>query len=306
MDYVHVPFTAVLYSEEGTVLCHYSNLKESTKQNIEPSLWYTTGEWVSGEPTGWGEAVLSYYNADDPGKDPSSLGWRTNRQLLPFNNSGVKQRKSWARVADGQYIKYPPQAGYLEIQILTGIHIYTTSKFMTSISSADAIYLLDDKWKRKLRWMLYQPPVLEVVKRNLLFEDFESDDVEYSGILNADAKEEISIDTICGTMADICPTAKGLLFRTDNVRQIRELTRSQRTTQAEQLLIGTLYSQYAERKTLLSGTAGILSGDISVYKEACQDSKRFICLSDTQNIITGESKLEIVELRPDEYKSDND
>lgn len=107
-------------------------------------------------------------------------------------------------------------------------------------------------------------------------------------------------------MTDTSPTGKGVLFRTEDGIQIKELTRAGRTTQAEQLLIGTLYSQYAERKTLLTGTAGILDGDLAVCSESCQDVKRFICLSDKQDVIEDESRLEIVELRPDEYSSDKD
>ena len=106
-------------------------------------------------------------------------------------------------------------------------------------------------------------------------------------------------------MADICPTAKGVLCQSANKLQIMKLARAGRTTQAEQLLIGTMYSQFAERKTQLVGTTGILADDLSVYTEKCQTGKSLICLSDTQNVISDESELEIVEFRPDEYTSDN-
>ena len=85
-----------------------------------------------------------------------------------------------------------------------------------------------------------------------------SEDIEYTGIINEAAKEDIKLDTICGTMTEINPTAKGVYFRTSDSCQLKELTRAGRTTQAEQLLIGTLYSQYADRRTLLAGTAHIL------------------------------------------------
>ena len=43
-----------------------------------------------------------------------------------------------------------------------------------------------------------------------------------------------------------------------------------------------------------------------LYTEACQKDKRFICLADVQDTISDESELEMVELRPDEYKSDKE
>ena len=83
---------------------------------------------------------------------------------------------------------------------------------------------------------------------------------------------------------------------------LKVLTRNGRTTQAEQLLIGTLYSQFADRKTKLTGTAKIDIGGLKTYSEYMQQNKRFVMLGDVQNVATDESEITIVELRPDEYE----
>ena len=119
-------------------------------------------------------------------------------------------------------------------------------------------------------------------------------------------KEELYIDTICGTTEYTLPTALGIYLRSDSHEQVKELYRAGRKTQVEQLLIGTLYSQYASRKTKLTGTTEILHGALCCYEEACQPDKRFICLEDVQNVIADESSMEIVDLRPDEYVAEGE
>lgn len=224
------------------------------------------------------------------------LGWKKNRHCVGYTHNEMFD--SFKKMEDGQYIPYPANGGYIEVCIYVGIKIVEWTKSTNTDVSSD--------WYDKIRWMLYKAPQIEIVRKNVVYSDAKSEDIEYTGIINEAAKEDIKLDTICGTMTEINPTAKGVYFRTSDSCQLKELTRAGRTTQAEQLLIGTLYSQYADRRTLLAGTAHILDTDLTAYTEACQESKRFICLTDVQDTISDESELEIVELRPDEYKSDKE
>ncbi len=294
-NFVMVPVTVTLYDENGNALMHYSNKKIAESSDKKGSLSYTKGEWLSGKAT-YGSCWLEWYDPDDLHFSSGVLGWKKNRHCIGLTHNGLDD--SFKKMKEGQYILYPEKGGYLEVCVYVGIWVTEwTKKTNTPVS---------DDWYQKIRWMLYQAPKLEVVRGNTVYSDAESDDVEYKGIINESAKEDIELDTICGTMPEVCPTAKGVLFQSADGCQIKELTRAGRTTQAEQLLIGTLYSQFAERKTLLSGTADILDGDLSVYTERCQEGKCFICLSDVQDTIADESEFEIVELRPDEYKSDKE
>ena len=103
-------------------------------------------------------------------------------------------------------------------------------------------------------------------------------------------------------MKALCPTARGVFRKTSTGEQILNLFRAGRTDQAERLLIGTLYSQYAERKTKLSGTAVLDTDGLGLLTEGAQPSdKKFIALSEVQNIGDGNNEIECVELRPDEY-----
>lgn len=297
-NYVFIPATVTLYDESGVALMHYSNQSVTESSDKVGDLLHTKGEWKTGAAT-YGSCWLSWYDPDDRQNSTGILGWKKNRHCV--GRSTKPWSESFKKMKEGQYIPYPSSGGYLEVCIYVGV-------WACDYRDSGGVWQ-DDSWYEKIRWMLYQAPMLEVVRANVTYSEAESDDIEYAGMLNEFAKEDIELDTICGTMPDVCPTAKGVLFRIADrlqLNQIKELTRAGRTTQAEHLLIGTLYSQFAERKTLLAGTTDLLSTDLSVYKEKCQGEKRFICLGDIQDVIADESQLEIVELRPDEYKSDNE
>ena len=74
------------------------------------------------------------------------------------------------------------------------------------------------------------------------------------------------------------------------------------TDHPEKLLIGTLCSQYASRKTTLSGEA-VIDGGLHYYTEQNQAGKLFMLMSDVQDVITDCTDAEYCELRPDEYDS---
>ncbi len=129
-----------------------------------------------------------------------------------------------------------------------------------------------------------------------------TDDVEYNAEINAAAKEDIEIDTICGSSVEGVPTARGAYFSSYTGKQITELTRAGRTSQIEDLLIGTLFSQFGSRRTKLSGDMQILDHALSAYTEQNQEGKKFVAVADQQNVIMDISNVTITELRPDEYK----
>ena len=192
----------------------------------------------------------------------------------------------------GQYLTYPPEGGWVEICILSDV-----------LFGSD---LLDQSSSGLIRWMLFKAPVVDLVKANSAKTAIENEDIEYCGEVNAAAKEGLDIGTICGTSVSPNPAAKGLFFRSSDGLALESLTRADRTTQAEELLIGTLYSQYAARKTTLSGTAFLTSDAVSWYHDAAQPGKKFLLVSDIQKLRENESIIEVIEFNPDEYKSDKE
>lgn len=311
-----VPVGVTLYDAAGNALCHYVNSPIANSAAVGHLGW-AKGSWQSGAAN-YGDAFLEYYDPDDLKENTGILGWKGNRHCIGRPDNEARRNStycsqysmpsifdSFKQMADGEYMPYPPQGGYLEITVYAGVNCYDYGEgtFMgIPIVNTQTTERWDEKGLYgKARWLLYKAPKVELVKNNLVFDKAELDDVEYAGYINRHAKEVISIDTICGTSNKVCPTAKGIYCRASDMLQIQKLRRAGVTDHPEKLLIGTLYSQYAERKTTLAGEAEIDLGDLSTYTEQNQNGKVFIMSGEQQDIISDTSDIEITEFNPDEY-----
>lgn len=281
-----------LRDASGVALYHYTNrwiTVHGGDKETQP-VADTIGLWEPGTGS-MGDCQLQYRSAESASEGCGILGWQDNRQ---YGGHFVNASKSLAAMDPGQYIPYPPTGGYVEVEVFAGIDLHYPS------TSADKQEWLDDA-----RWLLLKAPVVELVKNNYVYSEASGDDIEYTGVVNANAKEDIEIDTVCGTAESPMPTAKGSYLWTGTGLQVRTLERAGRTTQAEQLLIGTMYSQYASRKAKLTGTVRLLPDGVRTYTDAAMPGVRFCVMADSQDAIAGEGEVELVELRPDEY-DDND
>lgn len=265
--YAFVPVAVNIYDSAGNAICHYENstiAKGATKGHLA----YCKGSWVSGAG-GFGTAYLEYYDPKDLWESAGILGWKANRHCIGRpgrGNIGVQIYDSFKQMADGQYMPYPPEGGYIEVTVYEGVQCFDMDEVVKALGPYQQTpwdsprYWVDDNRYNQCRWLLYKAPKIELVKNNLIFDAAELDDVEYSGYINKHAKEEISIDTVCGTANTTCPTAKGIYCRASDSLQIQQLKRAGVTDHPEKLLIGTLYSQYATRHTTLEGEAVIDPG----------------------------------------------
>lgn len=305
--YAFVPIAVNIYDSAGNAVCHYDN-SSIAKGGTKGHLAYCKGSWVSGEG-GFGSAYLEYYDPNDLWESAGICGWKKNRQCIGRPGRGnvdVMLYDSFKQMADGQYMPYPTQGGYLEVTVFAGVQCFDMDEHIwPNIQTAwESPYYWgpnDNNWYNKVRWLLYKAPKIELVKNNLIFDAAELDDVEYSGYINKHAKEEISIDTVCGTANTTCPTAKGIYCRASDSLQIQQLKRAGVTDHPEKLLIGTLYSQYATRHTTLEGEAVIDPGGLCKYTEQNQPGKVFMMSEEQQDVITDTTQAVYTELSPDEY-----
>ena len=303
--YAFVPVAVNIYDQEGNALCHYVNV-QNAKGACKGHIAYAKGKWESGAAS-FGDAYLEYYDPQDLAESAGILGWKNNRHCIGRPNfKSISIYDSFKQMADGEYIPYPPQGGYLEVTVFAGVQCFDYDDVDNWWEGWDHDWDACKRWTEhglygKSRWLLYKAPKVEIVNNNLVFNAAELEDVEYSGYINKNAKEDIDIDTICGTADKVCPTAKGIYCRTSDGLQIQKLTRAGVTDHPEKLFIGTLYSQFADRKTTLSGEAAIDTGDLCKFTESNQAGKMFLMSGETQNVIMDTSDIQLTEFKADEY-----
>lgn len=275
-NFAYVPVMLYLKDDAGNILYHYEN-----SQIMKSNTYTGAGQWVAGKGS-WGCMYLCYYDFENRKSRSGLGGWQTNRQIIGYYRGKLPEK--WKKQGSGELMRVPPASGYLELQIGSGIYQFDYDREEKDIYS-------------RIRWFLYRNPAVELVKAN--GRSISSNDIEYSGYLNKDAFDELSISTICGTSEDLRPTARGNYILSG--QPLRKVTRAGITDLPEKLLIGSLYSQYADRKTTLSGECVIDCGTLKPYSEANQEGLKFIMAGDVQNVIADTSDGTFIEFNPDEY-----
>ena len=320
-SFAFIPIAINLYDESGTALYHYTNRHIAEYARPGDSIRANRGTWEAGEAA-YGDAWLAWYDPDDIKKGCGILGWKNNRQnfgvpislpaspnTLVYIDTDTGTFKSWwsfdsfLKAPEGQFIPYPPTGGYLEVKVFNGVRIHQVgegfAEIVSSKFSTEGLYA-------KLRWLLYGVPKISVVKRTLTLDDAQLEDIEYSGVINADAQEDLQLSTICGTAPSVCPTAKGIYLKSDTGEQVLQMSRAGRTDQVEHLLIGTLCSQYGDRRALLRGDIRPDTGGLALYMDACQEEGvRFLMAGEVQDVLNDTSSATLIEVRPDEYEGES-
>lgn len=290
---ISVPVTVELAGDDGSIY-HYKNDTVVTGSGNTGMIGLLPGSWVEGAAV-WGDCWLQYYNPDDYKDESGGLGWKTNRHAVGL--APYEMYDSFGRMPAGQYMPYPPAGGTIVVGVHSGVRIHNEDETAfgdTGKADANNVY-------QSIRWLMYKAPKVDIVMNTPGLDEVGSDDIEYNGYLNPSAKESIEIDTICGTMPEQCPTARGAYIRVSDGTQVQMLRRAGVTDHPEKLFIGTLYSQYAARHTTLSGEAQLYPGAMCPFTEANQGGKVFLMIGERQDVITDCSDISIVELSADEY-----
>ncbi|MDE7145913.1 MAG: hypothetical protein K2O30_07170 [Duncaniella sp.] len=293
-NFLYVPVRILFTCDDGRVYCWDNRASVASADTFHiSSLPFTKGEWVEDTGDVWG--YLCYYNPDDRKEDCGVLGWKKNRPAINVHTDTLTLA---LKLAEGQYITYPggksTTGGYITVEVLSGwVAKNNHDKEQPSLFAGNYV-----------EWAMCKMPSIEIVNGGLYENELSTDDIEYNAEINPDAKEGISIDTICGSSKDGVPTARGAYFLAQTGAQITELARAGRTSQIEDLLIGTLFSQFGGRRTKLSGEMVIADTGLCAYTEVNQGDKVFMITSDSQDVIADVSDATITELRPDEYKQE--
>ena len=297
--YAYVPVAVSLWSEDGVCKYRYTNNYARVSGFRE-----TTGNTITERTIGWVEVA----NADELYKYPAWLcyydgglggesvldGWATNKKIIGGGSAGnfgtlTEQEK---RRNNGEYIPLPPEGGYLRIEILAGVMLH--NKFHTPLYPN----VFEDTYERAHGWVAYKNLKVRYVPKYGSDDDYKQTDFEVSGYINKLAREELSIDTIIGTAGDTV-MARGDIRDSAGVR-LTEFSRGGYKNRLEQLLIGTAYSQYANRKNVLSGTVEAPQ-TFGVLSDATIDGK-YMVVSEVMNVEDATSEIRAIEVVADNYE----
>ena len=278
-NFAYVPIRLTLRSIDGTALYHYENYK------IMESATYKTRTcgWVAGEGS-WGQAYLAYYDWENRKNKTGLGGWAKNKQIIGYYRDALP--KKWQDIGDGEFIELPMTGGYLELEIGAGLHQFDYKREVKDIY-------------KFTRWVAYKNPTITLCRKN--YKEVTTEDIEDSAWLNRAAKEDMPIETVVGTMTKKygVPNAKGQLFDSEyNIYS--EFSRAGITDRLERLLIGTVYSQYASRHDMLSGTVKLLP-EFGIYADRSTSGK-FVLVSEIQDCMEDTSEMAMVHFVEDNYQ----
>lgn len=276
-NFGYIPCMLRLKDKDGNVLYHYHNSTVMVSSHYR----HDACKWVEGDGH-WGTMYLCYYDRNNRKSSCGFGGWQKNKPIIGYYRKGLP--KKWESLGDGEFIELPPVGGWLELQIGMGVHQFDYKREEKDI------------WSRA-RWLAYKEPTITLVNKNGT--DLDQNDVEDNAWINKSAEEDYELDTTVGTLDTAYnASARGIVMDADYAA-IRSFCRAYHHDRLERLLIGTIYSQYAERKTTLSGTIRILP-EMHVLTDESTEGK-FILLSEVQDLMQDESEIKMVQFEPDNY-----
>ena len=182
----------------------------------------------------------------------------------------------------------PPVAGELEVRVYAGLWL---SSGTVGINASDEVI-------NSLRWVMYKDLKVDVVTNSGKVIDVE--DVEVSAWLNKAAEAEVSIDTYIGTADKRLPLARDSVINV-NSEPITRLTRAGQTSSIENLLAGTVYSQYASRVSAISATIKLIPGEV-VLLNNLEVNSRYVALSATEHLSEARTEVKMAEFNRDSYE----
>ena len=327
--YCYIPFSLVLFDGNGKAIAQY----HAQGGGLLDHAYWTSIEYDDTNYFTHAPSYLVYCansNRGDIEEKSGIQGWSKNRthffeSVFPFSANRYP--------TEGDIIPLPDKTGYLELTIYTGCIIFddTDGKKDHPITAPQTCQLdksLPDpnglrdvcistqtskrgkqmNWAQ--RWWLYKFPKLEVVQ-GLVTEAVEKTDAEYSAWINASAKDEIKIDTICGTSygSSMGVTALGAYKSNGAVWGTQRCFLRRTNTSAPWLieydLLGLLFSQYGHRVPTLEGEAITPLSPLQLFTDrAMPNADLFMIKSEVLNAYDGTSNIKFVRLEPEEWNKE--
>lgn len=280
-NYGVIPCELVLYGYDGKV---YKVDNRMYHTNSWRAQWFECEESSSEY-----RLMLEYYDEGNRKSATGFGGWTSNKQNIGFTDNDLG--KSITLNIEGEKIPLPPKAGELVFRVYSGVLLR---------DNADIYNDATGKVINIARWLLYKDPKITIAQ--VSGKDIEAEDIEISAWINKAAEEELPIDTYIGCATDRTPLARGSIMLSSTYEPIQSFSRAGITDRIEKLLIGTAYSNFAERKNTLSGSIKLIPA-YSILSDVSFVSSRFLVLSEMQNLQAATAEIKMAEIGADNYEN---
>lgn len=285
----------------GTLLATYLNWPYTSRsyETARTKIWgEPSAGWKTTSPSS--PTLIEYCRINGDivdAKDCGTIGSMNNGHEAFNSSNKVNKAFSGMNAMHVPIYAANNQDAWCEITVYDELYIYDqgdTFRADTLVSGVKSgVY-------QRINWFLVGFPTVEVVKlENEAWDTYDVPDIEESGIINPLAQDEVSVSTICGSAND--ETARGGYKRSRSNQT--KFTRQSRTATSEQLLIGSIYSQYADRHLKLSGSANAVvpTSGLKLLTDANTTGKKYLITEETYNVLADESEIVLTEASGDNY-----
>lgn len=283
VNYGYIPVQILLLDTSGTPRYFYDNNFLRMSGNYGFGVWSKVNDLQSEEKMiSW----LCFYSNSNRTNQTGFGGWQKNKRCIGHYSGNLPSIYSLS--SDGEYLPALPISGYIEFRIFSGVWRRDNNNRNPYPAG---VYDMS-------RWLLYKDPKVEVVKSN--GRDIDEEDVTVTAWINRQAKETLDISTIVGTSSKIVPSGRGYVLRSGDLEVLRTFYRGGVADSLERLLAGTVYSQYASRKHILSGTVEVIP-TFGVLTDRAEPGQ-YVLLSEVQHLLRGESEIRMAQFSEDNFE----
>lgn len=269
-------------------------------RNEAISLDEAKGRWEEYDGQGDKEQTYGYlcwYASKDRDNSSAVIGWKKNRTAIPPSNPRLLTELE--EYGEGQCMPYPDKRGGK-----IWVEVYDSRWLLQKKYPEATLDFISDSCinlAKKAAWLLMEVPDIAFESTSVYNKELDEEDVEYTGVLNESAREGLEIDTICGTAEKPISFARGAYFYPYG-EQVTQIKRAGRYGQAENLLIGTLCSQFGRRKTKLYGTAAMNGEGVCTYTDEASSGVIMMLAGAVENLREDTVEGTWIEVSPDTYE----
>lgn len=292
-DHIYIPYNLVLDSDDGNTY-YWDTSAVMNSSSTEVSVRSSSAAWKTASTRGrvftasnYSAALHYTSNISAPTDAEANLGWTTNTVMMPRHSTDVSD--SVQSMGNGEYITIPSHGGWVTLTI------------SDIIDSSDTGGNYEHAISEYIGWIAIKSVKMTIVDK--YGHQMESKDLVTKATLNKSAKEELTVDTLLDVNSSVTNIAKGMLVDSSGY-PLAGYRRAGASGSLAELMCNTIYSQYASRHLVLSGTAQLLATP-SILSEQNTEGK-FILESEEQDLRMNTSNIRMVQFMPDEYTSTDD